>query len=199
VFVEEWSTAIADAESRDDENADELAASGLVAAYPTEDAGPLQPNAVEQTVQGEIAGMKVRGIVDLLDPDGRVLDFETASKRPNGVAADHSLQLTTYAMITPACVAWTPLPKPRRYRWCSRVIRLVLKTGTLPKLCIPWFRSPTGTGFIHRIAAVPCAHAVTAATGASASASSADAYPSKCAPVPHYRFPVSFSISPNDS
>jgi hypothetical protein len=30
-----------------------------------------------------------------------VLDFKTASKRPNGVAAEHSLQLTTYATIAP--------------------------------------------------------------------------------------------------
>ena len=46
VFVEEWSTAIADAALRDDEGAVELAATGqiLVAAYVTEAAGPLQPN-----------------------------------------------------------------------------------------------------------------------------------------------------------
>ncbi len=103
VFAEEWSLATADAALRDDEDADELAATGqiLVAAYVTEAGGPLQPHAVEQTVQGEIAGVKVRGIVDLLDTDGRVLDFKTASKRPNGLSAEHSLQLTTYAMITP--------------------------------------------------------------------------------------------------
>ena len=103
VFAAEWSTAISEADLRDDEGADELAATGqiLVATYVTEAAGPLKPNAVEQTVQGEIAGVKVRGIVDLLDADGRVVDFKTASKRPNGLSADHSLQLTTYAMITP--------------------------------------------------------------------------------------------------
>jgi len=103
VLVEEWSTAIADADLRDDEDADKLAATGqvLVAAYMTEAAGPLKPNAVEQTVQGEIGGVKVRGIVDLLDADGRVVDFKTASKRPNGLSAEHSLQLATYAMITP--------------------------------------------------------------------------------------------------
>jgi hypothetical protein len=33
--------------------------------------------------------------------DRRVVDVKTASKRPNGLSADHSLQLTTYAMITP--------------------------------------------------------------------------------------------------
>ena len=103
VVAEEWSSAIADAALRDDEDADELATTGqiLATAYITEAAGPLQPRAVEQTVQGKIAGIKVRGIVDLLDTDGRVFDFKTASKRPNGISAEHSLQLTTYAMITP--------------------------------------------------------------------------------------------------
>jgi putative RecB family exonuclease len=103
VFAEEWSTAITEAYLRANEDGDELAATGqiLIAAYLAEAAGPLLPHAVEQTVQGEIAGVNVRGIVDLLDAEGRVLDFKTASKRPNGISADHSLQLTTYAMITP--------------------------------------------------------------------------------------------------
>jgi RecB family exonuclease len=103
VFAEEWALAIADAAVREYEDVDELAATGqiLAATYVTEAAGPLQPHAVEQTVKGEIAGIKVRGIVDLVDTDGRVLDFKTASKRPNGLSAEHSLQLTTYAMITP--------------------------------------------------------------------------------------------------
>jgi hypothetical protein len=38
--------------------------------------------------------------VDVLDVNGCVVDFKTASKRTNGVTAEHGLQLTTYAMIT---------------------------------------------------------------------------------------------------
>jgi hypothetical protein len=72
----------------------------LVSAYLAEAAIPLQPRAIEQTVQGKIAGVKVRGIVDLLDTDGRILDFTTACKRPTGISTEHCLQLTTYAMIT---------------------------------------------------------------------------------------------------
>lgn len=103
VFSAEWSLASADAALRDDEDAEELAATGqiLVSAYLAEAAIPLQPRAIEQTVQGEIAGVKVRGIVDLLDTDGRILDFKTACKRPTGISTEHRLQLTTYAMITP--------------------------------------------------------------------------------------------------
>jgi CRISPR/Cas system-associated exonuclease Cas4 (RecB family) len=61
----------------------------------------VKPRAIEQTVQGEIAGVRVHGIVDLLDVYGCVFDFKTSSKRPNGISAEHCLQLTTYAMITP--------------------------------------------------------------------------------------------------
>jgi hypothetical protein len=34
-------------------------------------------------------------MVDLLDNDGRVLDFKTAPSDRNGVSAEYSLQLTT--------------------------------------------------------------------------------------------------------
>jgi putative RecB family exonuclease len=87
-FAEEWWLAIAEAALRDDEDATELATTGriLVEAYLSEAARSVKPKAIEQTVQGEIAGVKVRGIVDLLDVDGCVFDFKTSSKRPNGMA-----------------------------------------------------------------------------------------------------------------
>jgi hypothetical protein len=103
VFSEEWKLVSADVELREDEDATDLAATGeaLATAYIGEAACSVQPRAVEQAVSGEIAGIKVRGIVDVLDVNGCVVDFKTASKRPNGVTAEHGLQLTTYAMITP--------------------------------------------------------------------------------------------------
>ncbi len=99
-FVEEWSLALAEAELADNEDATELALTGqmLVLAYLAEAAPSVRPRAVEQT---EIAGVKVRGIVDLLDVTGCVFDFKGAAKRPHGISAEHGLQLTTYAMITP--------------------------------------------------------------------------------------------------
>jgi CRISPR/Cas system-associated exonuclease Cas4 (RecB family) len=102
-FDAEWSDALSEAELRDDEDPAELANTGktIVAAYLAEAAPSVKPRAVEQTVQGEIAGVAVRGIVDLLDITGCVFDFKTSSKRPNGLPAEHSLQLTTYTMITP--------------------------------------------------------------------------------------------------
>ncbi len=103
VFAQAWASASADAELREDEDASELAATGeaLVTTYINNVAPSIEPRAVELPVDGEIGGVNVRGIVDVVDTNGRVLDFKTASKRPNGVPAEYGLQLTTYAMITP--------------------------------------------------------------------------------------------------
>jgi hypothetical protein len=66
------------------------------------DAAPwTEPQAVELPVEGVIAGVRVQGIVDLLDMKGRIIDFKTATRRPAGITPDYSLQLTTYSMITP--------------------------------------------------------------------------------------------------
>jgi hypothetical protein len=56
---------------------------------------------VELPVEGVIASVRVQGIVDLLDLEGRIIDFKTAARRPVGITPDYSLQLTTYSMITP--------------------------------------------------------------------------------------------------
>jgi RecB family exonuclease len=103
VFREAWASNSAEAELREDEDVSDLAATGeaLVTTYIKEAARSVAPRAVELPVEGEIAEVKVRGIVDVVDADGHVLDFKTASKRPNGVTADYGLQLATYAMITP--------------------------------------------------------------------------------------------------
>ena len=102
-FNAEWSDALSEAELRDDEDPADLASTGkaIVEVYVAQAAPPVKPGAVEQTVQGEVAGVAVRGIVDLIDVDGCVFYFKTSSKRPNGIPAEHSLQLTTYTMITP--------------------------------------------------------------------------------------------------
>jgi hypothetical protein len=73
----------------------------LVARYVTEVAPQIRPAAVELEVEGEIAGVKVSGRVDLLDVEGRLIDIKTASRRPSSVSPDHAFQLATYRQITP--------------------------------------------------------------------------------------------------
>ena len=102
-FGEAFAMAAEDAEFREDEEPAALIETGraLVRRY-MDDAAPwIEPQAVELPVEGVIAGVRVQGVVDLLDIDGRIIDCKTATRRPVGITPDYSLQLTTYSMITP--------------------------------------------------------------------------------------------------
>ena len=103
LFGEAFAQATKDAALREDEDVEELARLGdaLLSVYMAEGAPSIEPAAVEMEVGGEIAGVKVRGFIDLLDIEGRIIDCKTAARRPSGVSAEHALQLTTYAMVTP--------------------------------------------------------------------------------------------------
>jgi hypothetical protein len=88
---------------RDDDNPQELEATGraLVSRYITEAAPAIRPAAVEEKVEGVIAGVRVQGRVDIRETDGTVRDIKTACRRPSGVSAAHKFQLATYVQITP--------------------------------------------------------------------------------------------------
>ena len=73
----------------------------LVAKYMDEAAPYIQPAAVELDVSGCIGGVLIRGRVDLLDVNGRLIDVKTAARKPSGVAPGHAFQLATYRQITP--------------------------------------------------------------------------------------------------
>jgi hypothetical protein len=61
----------------------------------------IEPAAVEFEVVGEIAGVRVRGIADIVTTDGTVIGIKTASRKPSGLSADHPLQLATYDALLP--------------------------------------------------------------------------------------------------
>ena len=102
-FGEAFAIAAEDAEFREDEEPAALIETGraLVAKYMADAAPWIEPQAVELPVEGVIAGVRVQGIVDVLDMDGRIIDCKTAARRPAGITPDYHLQLTTYSMITP--------------------------------------------------------------------------------------------------
>lgn len=88
----------------------ELADKGeaLVAAYMRDNAPALTPGrlangapAVEFEVEGSIAGVAVRGRVDLMDDTGMVIDFKTAAKKPVGLDAGAAMQLAIYNILEP--------------------------------------------------------------------------------------------------
>jgi CRISPR/Cas system-associated exonuclease Cas4 (RecB family) len=95
-----WDDACEGAEFAAHEDVEALKASGaqLVDKYLCEAAPKIQPLAVEVPVSGEIAGVKVRGIIDILDAEGRI-DIKTASRKPSKISGDHAFQLATYTAL----------------------------------------------------------------------------------------------------
>ena len=81
----------------------ELALTGeaLVTKYMDDMAPTIDPAAVELKVEGEIAGIKVRGWIDLLDVEGRVIDIKTAKAKPSSIEPMHKFQVATYAHLIP--------------------------------------------------------------------------------------------------
>jgi hypothetical protein len=103
VFREAWMEQVPQTEFMPGESQGDLRRLGerLVAKYMDEVAPTVEPAAVELDVQGEIAGVAVRGRVDVLDVEGRLIDFKTASRRPSYVSPDYAFQLATYRQLTP--------------------------------------------------------------------------------------------------
>jgi RecB family exonuclease len=73
--------------------------SNLVKLYAAESLPAIDVARVEVPVAGEIGGIPVHGIVDLITTAGQVIDIKTAAKSPSGLRASHQLQLTTYGML----------------------------------------------------------------------------------------------------
>jgi len=96
-----WEGAIVNAAFDKDEDLDTLRAQTLtLSAKYIEDVAPkIQAVAVETPVSGEIGGVKVRGIIDLIDVNGRIVDLKTAGRKPSGVSGDYAFQLATYAQL----------------------------------------------------------------------------------------------------
>ena len=62
----------------------------------------IRPLAVEVPVQGEIGGVRVRGRLDILDDEGRVIEIKTAARNPGDeMSTDHRAQLATYSLLCP--------------------------------------------------------------------------------------------------
>ena len=98
-----WDDAAEGAEFASFDNIEELKQSGakLAQKYVAEAVPAIEPAAVEFPIQGEIAGVRVRGIADIVTTRGMVIDIKTSSRKPSGLSADHALQLATYDALLP--------------------------------------------------------------------------------------------------
>jgi CRISPR/Cas system-associated exonuclease Cas4 (RecB family) len=101
LFRQAWANEREQTEFRDEENPQELAATGeaLVIRYMDHLAPTIDPAVVELKVDGEIGGVKVRGWIDLLDVEGRVIDIKTAKARPSSIEPMHKFQVATYSQL----------------------------------------------------------------------------------------------------
>ena len=89
LFREAWANEIEQTEFRDEEDPrNSRTGEALVTKYMDQVAPTIDPAAVELKVDGEIAGIKVRGWIDLLDVEGRVIDIKTGKARPSSIEAD---------------------------------------------------------------------------------------------------------------
>ena len=73
----------------------------LAALYLRDVAPDIDAAAVDVEVSGEIAGVPVRGFVDMVDSSGAVVDFKVKRAKPPGVSAAEAVQFATYAELTP--------------------------------------------------------------------------------------------------
>lgn len=62
----------------------------------------IQARAIERRVSAELAGVHVRGIVDVLNADNSVIDWKTGNRLPSAPKPDHVHQAQLYAAIAGA-------------------------------------------------------------------------------------------------
>jgi RecB family exonuclease len=103
-YDEAWSQYEALASFHKDDDIAKLKAQGaaLTRKYLDEAAPEIQPAEIEMPVAGEIGGVKVRGIIDLLDTKGRIIDLKTAAAKPSGMDPGYLFQLATYHTLAGA-------------------------------------------------------------------------------------------------
>lgn len=108
-FEEAWDAACSEASFAADEDVDALKSqtAHLSRMYIDQVASEVEPAifdghpAIEIPVQGTIAGVPVRGIIDLIDASWRIVDLKSAARTPSGVSTDYAMQVATYRMIAP--------------------------------------------------------------------------------------------------
>lgn len=100
-FAACWKRETAVAHFRSDEDPDQLAATGaeMSLLFSRQIAPSLKVKAIETPVAGMIGTARTHGVIDIVTEDGELIDVKTASKKPTGISAAHSLQLTTYGML----------------------------------------------------------------------------------------------------
>jgi CRISPR/Cas system-associated exonuclease Cas4 (RecB family) len=103
ICAESWAKLAQETRFDSDEDPAELGmlAEACVEEYMRTAAPRIQPALVEHLVEGEIAGIKVKARIDLVDVDGLIIDIKTAADKPQRITQAQKLQLGTYDLLCP--------------------------------------------------------------------------------------------------
>jgi RecB family exonuclease len=103
IFAAKWLEESAEVEFTPKQDKTEMAAQGatMIDIYMREAEPAIHPRDVDLEVRGKIAGVQVRGFVDLIDISGRVIELKTAGRTPSNISPNHAFQLATYAQLAP--------------------------------------------------------------------------------------------------
>jgi RecB family exonuclease len=100
-YATKWTEESAKVEFAGKNNKDEMVKQGavMIAKYMEEAEPAIHPQAVDYEVRGFIAGVYVRGYIDLVQIDGTVVDLKTAGRTPSAISPSHLFQMTTYTQL----------------------------------------------------------------------------------------------------
>lgn len=103
IFAATWLQESAEVQFTPKQNKDEMARQGaqMIGVYMERAEPSIHPRDVDLEVSGRIAGVPVRGFVDLIDIEGRVIELKTAARTPSSISPNHAFQLATYAQLAP--------------------------------------------------------------------------------------------------
>jgi putative RecB family exonuclease len=148
-----WSEQSDETEFREDESPGEIRTAGesLIRKYMAEAAPRIKPAQVEIEVSGLIAGVPVRGRIDVLEENGTIRDLKTAARKPEPeITGRNAMQLAIYAAITPGAsgqVAIDTLVKTKTPQLVQIEQKLDAEDRRAPELQLPVIRDAMRSGY----------------------------------------------------
>jgi PD-(D/E)XK nuclease superfamily len=177
-------------EFAEDEDPETLRAEGeaLTLKYLDEYCPAIQPAAVELPVEGRINGVEVKGFIDLLDTEGRIIDLKVVKRSPSEdkVSPDHRFQVATYRKLLDGMVTGEARVDHLVKNKTPKIVRqeYTIQNCDLEECekMYPLVQQAIRTGLFLPIVRAICARASIARSGAPASASSAGRWETKVVP-----------------
>jgi|SRR5581483_1695908 len=104
IFSSAWEAACEGAvfDGADDLGQLQQEAAILARKYLDEAAPEIEPAKIEMPVAGAIGGVHVRGVVDLMDVHGRIIDLKSSGRKPSKINPGYAFQVATYVQLAPS-------------------------------------------------------------------------------------------------